>query len=211
MEIRPLVRPFARRAALLVAVAGAVVTAACSTDSVASAPEMARRSEVLPPTGAVKVKLLPRKVEQTQVEIGTLTISATNGGTITLPGAGVTLVVPAGAIKSGKLEIVMTATVGRTVSYEFQPHGVKFAKPLTLVQDLGKAQYQAGMALWGGYNLETVDQVKGQVTILESVLAPVTTDRKTGKVVASFPIHHFSGYVLTSGRSEEDPAGGLGM
>jgi hypothetical protein len=211
MEIRPLVRTLTRRASLLVAVAGAAVIAACSADPVASGPELTRRSEVLPPTGAVKVKVLPRKAEQEKAETGTLTITSAKGGSIVLPGAGVRLDVPAGAIRSGSVTIVMTATPGRMVAYEFQPHGLKFAKQVMLYQDLDQTLFQAGLTLWGGYNLESVDQAKGQVTSLESVLATVATDRKTGKTSAAFPIWHFSGYVLTSGRAEDDPAGGLGM
>src|SRR3954471_21191432 len=57
------------------------------------------------------------------------------GGTISLPGAGLTVVVPALALTS-TTQITVTALAGNQVAYEFQPHGITFRLPLVVTQSL---------------------------------------------------------------------------
>ena len=58
-------------------------------------------------------------------------VIGSKGGTLTIPDAGLTLVVPAGAVKSNTT-FTATAIAGRLVAYEFEPHGTTFAVPLAV-------------------------------------------------------------------------------
>src|SRR5947209_8334288 len=57
------------------------------------------------------------------------------GGTITVPGTGLTLVVPRGAV-SVPTAFLVTAKAGKLVAYDFEPHGTRFPVALQFQQDL---------------------------------------------------------------------------
>ena len=61
------------------------------------------------------------------------------GGTLSLPGAGLLVVVPPLALSS-RQTITVTAVAGSNVAYEFAPHGLKFNLPLVVTQNLGVTQ-----------------------------------------------------------------------
>ncbi|MEN9818722.1 MAG: hypothetical protein RLZ32_2602 [Gemmatimonadota bacterium] len=194
----------------LVLAAAAVTLAACADDPMAPGPDLAFSGGKLP--SAAKVKLLKRTPPLKTVETKSLTITATKGGTITLPTAGLTVTVPVGAIRTGSLTITVRAHAGKSVAYDFQPHGVVFAKPLTLTQDLGKTSWKqlGNVTLYGGYYPGEVDDANSLATITESFPIRITTD---GKKVnrASFDIWHFSGYIVSTGRADGEPDASLGM
>lgn len=203
---------FFRRPSALLAVAGAsLLAAACSSDPVGTGPELVRRNNEV--TVGSTAKVLSRKVQRTTTEKASLTITDKRGGTLSLPGSGLTVTVPAGAIASGSLTITVTAETGKEVSYDFQPHGTQFLKPLVLTQALNVTNWSASSnpKLWGVYTAGTVDKTKGTAKADEVFNVTFSTDRKTGVTSASFNIWHFSGYVVASGREEVDPAGALGM
>ena len=58
-----------------------------------------------------------------------------DGGTLSIPEAGVTVTVPRGALAQ-TTTITMTARAGSLVAYDFAPHGITFAKPLVFSQQL---------------------------------------------------------------------------
>jgi hypothetical protein len=202
---------FLRSPRSLAAAAAAVVLAACASDPLATAPEMARRNEVLP--NPVAVKVLARVSARPTFEKASLTITATKGGTLTLPASGLTVTVPAGAIKSGTLTITASADPGKLVSYDFQPHGTVFLKPLTLTQALNVTTWNSTWTgtLSGAYIPGLVDFTKGVATASELFPITIATDRKTGKSTASWQVWHFSGYVITTGRDGDPNANSLGM
>jgi hypothetical protein len=194
----------------LAAGAAALALAACASDPLTPALELERREGKLPKPA--RVHILKRTPPLKAVETRTLTITPTRGGTITLPTAGLTVTVPVGAIRTGTLTITVRAHAGKSVAYDFQPHGVVFAKPLTLSQDLGKTSWKqlGSMTLYGGYYPGEVDDVNSLATITESFPIRITTDSK--KVTrATFDIWHFSGYVVSSGRADGEPNASLGM
>lgn len=194
----------------LAAGAAALALAACASDPLTPALELERREGKLPKPA--RVHILKRTPPLKAVETRTLTITATRGGTITLPTAGLTVTVPVGAIRTGSLTITVRAHAGKSVAYDFQPHGVVFAKPLTLSQDLGKTSWKqlGSMTLYGGYYPGEVDDVNSLATITESFPIRITTDGK--KVTrATFDIWHFSGYVVASGRADGEANASLGM
>ena len=57
------------------------------------------------------------------------------GGVIAIPEAGFKVVVPRGAV-SDAVDFQATAVAGNAVAYTFEPHGLRFAKPLQATQDL---------------------------------------------------------------------------
>jgi hypothetical protein len=190
--------------------AAALALAACASDPLTPALEIERRDGKLPKPA--RVHILKRTPPLRSVETRTLTITPTRGGTITLPTAGLTVTVPAGAISTGSLTITVRAHAGKSVAYDFQPHGVVFAKPLTLSQDLGKTSWKqlGNVTLYGGYYPGEVDDGNSLATITESFPIRITTDGK--KVTrASFDIWHFSGYIVASGRADGEPNASLGM
>jgi hypothetical protein len=123
------------------------------------------------------------------------------GGRYTVPGTGLTLTVPANAFTASSMTITVTALAGRPVAYEFEPHGTTFAAALTLTQATAGTTY-AGLANKGaveaGYFASSsqvdVSTSAAQVTELRSVRADATQGSLT------FPVTHFSGYMMSSGR-----------
>lgn len=141
-----------------------------------------------------------------------LTASATIGifgGTIALPGAGLTITVPVGAVLTPTL-ITVTAVAGNQVAYEFEPHGLQFAVPLLVTQVLDGTS-AAGQSLipgklFAGYfaDLSALNPLDGTALVNEILGVSVNL----GHSRATFGIQHFSGYLLGTG--EGDPGDGEG-
>lgn len=198
------------RARALVLGAASLALAACVADPLTPALEVERRDGTLPKPA--KVHILKRTPPLKAVETRSLTITPTRGGTITLPTAGLTVTVPVGAIRTGTLTITVRAHAGKSVAYDFQPHGTVFAKALTLSQTLKQTSWkQLGSGtLYGGYYPGEVDDVNSLATITESFPIRIITDaRKVSRAV--FDIWHFSGYILSSGRADGEANSTLGM
>lgn len=115
------------------------------------------------------------------------------GGTIVLPGAGLTIVVPPLAV--GKTtEFKITARKGSYLAYDMQPHGTKFLVPLVATQNLAATNVRGllNLNLSLGYypdpnKITTVTELLGvQLDLL--------------KLTAISTIPHFSGYIYASGR-----------
>src|SRR5437879_5853601 len=66
------------------------------------------------------------------------------GGTISIPSAVVTVVIPALALTSNH-SISVTALAGSNLAYEFSPHGLTFNLPVVMTQDLTHTQVQHGL------------------------------------------------------------------
>jgi hypothetical protein len=125
------------------------------------------------------------------------------GGTLVLPNAGLTIVVPALAVTS-PVTITATALAGSNVAYEFEPHGLQFLAPVVMTQDLSVTEARTGgtidpLLLYLGYfpNSSNITSV----TELLSVQVNLPLQTSVGV------IWHFSGYVLATGRSDESPPG----
>lgn len=116
-----------------------------------------------------------------------------DGGTLAIPAAGVTVTVPAGALDRATT-ITMTARAGSLLAYDFAPHGITFAKPLTLTQSLAgtSATLLGAPTLRLGYYTDA--------SLLSATTATVT--ELLGGVVNtlgwsfSAPVRHFSGYLV---------------
>lgn len=121
------------------------------------------------------------------------------GGSLRLPQAGLTLIVPAGAV-SAPTRFSVTHVGGRFLAYNFEPHGARFNVPLVLIQDLRGTNHKAGASLIGAYfaNESQLDQAHG--TAIASELLNVTLNNSLNQ--ATMLISHFSGYMWASGRDE---------
>lgn len=135
--------------------------------------------------------------QQTSATVGLL------GGTLQLPSAGLTIVVPPLAVLS-PTSITVTALAGSNVAYEFAPHGRSFLVPLIAIQSLQNTEGVAGgpidpLLLSVGYfpNSLTPNIVTELLSVSVNLLGQTATTL----------IWHFSGYVWSSGREESSSEG----
>ena len=189
-------RPFSRFGARLLSIfflAGCARDAASPvepTAAVPSTPNPALLSNLLPVRGLTRAQPLAK-------DISVSAVIGKKGGTISIPEAGLTLVVPAGAVKENT-NFKATAIAGRLVAYEFEPHGTTFAVPLQFTQDLRKTSLLGVLTaplIDGAYftDRSKLNTAAGVAYVTE--LRPVVTNLL--KSQASFPIDHFSGYLIS--------------
>lgn len=133
------------------------------------------------------VQVVERSSPLERDEVVTETIGYA-GGTIRLPRAGLTVHVPWGALRQ-RTEITVTAPAGNLVGYHFEPHGLEFARPVTLTQDLDLTDVLSLDGLSVAY---FQGELEPTVTALESL--PLLLLRTLG----IFHIDHFSGYVIAT-------------
>lgn len=117
------------------------------------------------------------------------------GGTIRLPEAGLTVTFPWGAVRS-PTRITITAPAGNLVGYHFAPHGLRFSRDVTVVQDLrGTEADLLGLGLGVSLNLQAAyfeGELRPTVTPLESITLWLL------RILGIFKIEHFSGYVIAT-------------
>jgi len=117
------------------------------------------------------------------------------GGTLSLPGAGLTVVVPPLAVLT-PVTITVTALAGSDVAYEFSPHGLQFLTPVVATQDLSGTEARTGgtidpLLLFVGYfpddnNITSVTELLSlQINLLQQTSTAL--------------LPHFSGYTWACG------------
>lgn len=176
----------------------ALLLASCSTSdspvapapsAVSSSPELLLKGIVTAPTAVTSLK----RTTPLATSISASAYVGPLGGVITVPNTGLTVVIPALALSSRQL-ITITALAGSDVAYEFAPHGLKFPVPLVATQKLSNTDAGTGLLdpklLFVGY---FTDATKDNIV---SELLNVSVSAGT----AIFPIWHFSGYIVASGR-----------
>jgi hypothetical protein len=120
------------------------------------------------------------------------------GGTLSIPEAGVTVIVPRGALMR-TTTITMTARAGSLLAYDFSPTGTTFYKPLVFNQSLKGTNVtllQVPLLRLGYYS---DPGLLGELTATVADLLGGVTDLLSWTFTA--PIKHFSGYVVMCGRS----------
>lgn len=187
-------RPFGRLGARLLSI---LVLAGCARDSATPldptgvpAPSASLLGALLPVKGVTRASPLAK-------DISVSAVIGRNGGTISIPEAGLTLVVPRNAVSSN-VKFTATALAGKLVAYEFQPHGIKFAVPLQFTQDLRKTSLIGWLTspLMNAAYFESESQLDQQSgTALVNELLPATVDLLRFRV--RFGINHFSGYLVS--------------
>lgn len=194
---------------------GLVITLAVATAATTScapdAPTAPNSSEARQSPRPASSQLLPRPttivpLHRTTALAASEHVSATIGllgGTLRLPAAGLTLVVPPLAIMS-PTKVTAKALAGLDVAYEFSPHGLRFLAPVVAVQDLRDTDAASSgsidpLLLFVGYFPNSVH--------LTRVTELLTLDVNLLGQTSTALLWHFSGYVWSSGRSEEAPPG----
>jgi hypothetical protein len=196
----------------LAALALTLVVASCSSDrttapATLSAPSAAPSGDLLGgllgtvtnTLGLTSVSGLQRTTPLASPITVAKTIGSA-GGTLSIPQAGVTVTIPAGALSAPTL-ITMTARSGSLVAYDFAPHGITFAKPLGFSQSLNGTNATILSAPFLRLAYYTDGSLLGAAGGLVSELLTGTIDLLTWTFTSN--IKHFSGYMVSCGRDGE--------
>jgi len=199
MNLRPLSRFGARLLSVLL-LAGCARDAATplepETNPLSSAVSTEQFQQSAALLGLLPVRGVTRAVPLQQ-DISVSAVIGQDGGTISIPDAGLTLVVPPGAV-TASTKFTATALAGRLVAYEFEPHGTKFPVPLQFRQDTRKLSILGVVTapvLDGAYftDRNKLSQTFGIAAVNE--ILPATVDLL--RLQVGFPINHFSGYLVS--------------
>lgn len=186
-----------------VALAFALFGAACSNDLTApNAPvaqpessQLVTVQDVEKALSGLKALLETTILERTKLLDQDIVVSATigkNGGKISIPQTGFELIVPKGAVTTN-VKFTVIAMAGKSIAYDFEPHGMQFKKPLQFRQNalhtLG--WWNAGS---GGYFKDAgqVDAIKGKAKQIDETL-PMRWEKNW----MVLDLWHFSGYLVS--------------
>ena len=132
------------------------------------------------------------------------TVSATigvNGGSLSIPGSDFTITFPSGAL-SGPTTISITSDASGYVSYDMQPHGLVFKKPVIVTQRLKNTSvYRTPIALnaFGAYFATDPLDLSGLLKALEIETTTIFSGSSGLPEVETWSLNHFSRYMLASG------------
>ena len=201
LDLTPMTATFRRLAAIAL---GVVTLASCSGDAPTSPPRLqsAAPNENLIGSvlGLTSSLLSMNGLQRTKPLAAPITVSkaiGSAGGTLSIPAAGVTVVVPRGAL-TRTTTITMTARAGSLVAYDFAPHGITFAKPLTFKQSLRGTNASILTAPLLSLGYYTDGGLLTQTGGLVSELLGGVVDLLSWSFNSTIP--HFSGYIVTCGR-----------
>jgi hypothetical protein len=126
------------------------------------------------------------------------------GGTLAIPGSDFTISFPIGAL-SRSTNITIVSDASGFVSYDMQPHGLQFNKPVVVTQRLRNtraSEVPDGKKLFGAYftdeNLLS-GIVNGLLNAVEIVTSVTFIQRDGDPELQTWLINHFSRYMLASG------------
>ena len=173
-------------------IAATLLTWACGDPATAPiAEEMSRPSLAESEAGSVAapVAVLERRVALAEEERVSRTIGLL-GGVVVLPEAGLSVLVPPGAL-TAPTTITVIAPAGRLVGYHFLPEGQSFSLPLVVRQSL--LGTEAVSALGSGQHLVAA-HFDGELTPVVDALELLTLD--VLGPLGVFRVEHFSGYVI---------------
>ena len=150
------------------------------------------------------VPLVSTALRRTTALPSDITVSATisgDGGVIAIPAAGLRVEFPRGAIVGEPVKVTARAVAGRLVAYEFEPHGIRFARPVRMTQELrGTEWLKVNPLFLKAVYFESdsdLDVANGLVRVAE--VLPATLNVLSGRL--SFNVEHFSGYAVSTGRA----------
>ena len=130
-----------------------------------------------------------------------------DGGTLSIPESDFTITFPYGALSSPQLITIVSDNSGY-VSYDMQPHGITFARPVVVTQRLRNTEIYGTSQVWNSFGAYFADQDPlASLNILTGVLQ--AAEKLTTTILASpsgsepaiqiWQLHHFSRYMLASG------------
>jgi hypothetical protein len=145
------------------------------------------------------VQWSPSHVNETRSVTATIGV---NGGTLAIPGSDFTITFPYGAL-TVPTNITITSDASGYVSYDMQPHGLTFRKPVVVTQRLNNtAVYGTPKALntFGAYFAKDLLDLSGILQALEIETTTIFANPRTGQAeVETWLLNHFSRYMLASG------------
>jgi hypothetical protein len=122
------------------------------------------------------------------------------GGRIQIPGAGLRIDFPRGAVRHAT-RITVTAMRGGNVAYRFEPHGIEFEQPVAIRQSLHNT------TAWGdaAFAAELQGSYFERLLVDETESFARSLERRPGRVKGAgrfleFSIEHFSGYMVSTGK-----------
>ena len=144
------------------------------------------------------VKWAPSHYNVVRTVSGTI---GSDGGTLAIPGSDFTITFPRGAL-STPTWIKITSDGNGYVSYDMQPHGLTFARPVTVTQRLKNTSvYGTPTALnaFGAYFPKDLLDLSGTIKALEIETTTIFSGSNGQAEVETWLLNHFSRYMLSSG------------
>ena len=193
-----------RRLSLLAVATVAVAASACGSDNPIS-PDARAKPTPQPSATLLSTPATVRTLQRTTALAAPIRVSKSIGvlgGTISVPGAGLTVVVPPLAV-SRSMTITVTALAGSAVAYESEPAGTKFLLPLVVTQDFTNTKTSGlNLSLFkGGYfkSATDIDPNTGTAKVSELLNLSITLAPLAGV----FTVTHFSGYLVATGCEDQ--------
>lgn len=144
------------------------------------------------------VKWAPSHVNQVRTVSGTI---GYYGGTLSIPGSDFTITFPRGALsRSTAIKIVSDGS--GYVSYDMQPHGLRFNRPVIVTQKLKNTEvYGTPLALnsFCAYFTDNLLDLGGLLKALEIETTMILSGFDGQAEIQAWQINHFSRYMLASG------------
>lgn len=131
-------------------------------------------------------------------------VSATigvNGGTLAIPGSDFSITFPYGALRA-PTSITITSDASGYVSYDMQPHGLTFAKPVIVTQRLRNTEvYGTSQAVnsFCAYFSNDLLNLDGILKALEIETTTIFAGQDGKAEFQTWQLNHFSRYMLASG------------
>ena len=144
------------------------------------------------------VKWAPTHVNEVRSVSGTIGV---NGGTLAIPGSDFTITFPYGAL-STNTAITVTSDASGYVSYDMQPHGITFSKPVIVTQRLNNTAVYGTSTAWnafGAYFPQNLLSLSGLLSALEIETTTIFSGSNGQPAVETWQLRHFSRYMLSSG------------
>jgi hypothetical protein len=144
------------------------------------------------------VKWAPSHVNETRTVSATIDV---RGGSLQIPGSDFTITFPYGAL-SRPTAIKITSDGNGYVSYDMQPHGLRFAKPVIVTQRLRNTSvYGTPLALnsFCAYFSTDLLDLGGILKALEIETTTILSGSSGNAEIEAWQINHFSRYMLASG------------
>lgn len=126
------------------------------------------------------------------------------GGTLVIPGSDFTITFPIGAL-SRSTNITIISDASGYVSYDMQPHGLRFAKPVVVTQRLKNTKASSVPStkkLFGAYFQDEdllTGIIKGLLNAVEIVTSTTVIRSDGTPEFQTWILNHFSRYMLASG------------
>ncbi len=206
---------FPSRALRCLALAVSAIASVSCDYTGSTSPQISGSSRLSPPTLSVgasfaimakgtKAKAVRWGPAHVRMEQSVSALVGPSGGTLSLPGADFSMTIPQGAL-AAPTTITVTAMAGPHVVYEMRPHGLRFLKPVTAVQDLtNTATYGtwSGNAVRAAYLADANYRIESDGSASPVELQAATTLFYGAEPVAQthiWTLNHFSRYILISG------------